>query len=552
MEWLLLSSLALPVSGLAVFELKKRGQDATDRDRKSYVLTFPSDLDELSVQSWLRAIVGSLNSTGFFTGIESIVFETWANDRGITHVISVPSARANYVISQLRTHVRGIRVEPQDERSSFTWTHITQLGSSAPHHSLAIPNTAAQAASMLASVQALDRDETVLIQWVLSSGKPVAPPRSGEKSDRTQHQITDMRSKIEDTNLLGVGRIATVAKTDIRAKHLASRLLSSLTATRTPYTRFYQESVSRKLGPRDIYLGATPLANTVQFSVKELSAVIAWPIGSPLIAGLPQGSTRHLPATESIAREGRVLGRSNFPGSERPIALGRLESLKHLHILGPTGVGKTTLLANLIEQDLRQGYGAIVMESKGDLFQAALDYIPADRIKDVIVLDVNEHSKPIGFNILEQGNPRIVVDQLTDLFQSLYQDTRGVWMRELLFHGLCTLVERKGMTFVDLAALISPRTLDEQAWAAELKKNVSDRELRQFWDRWEAMPTAEKERNAGPLHNRIWQLISRPELRNIIGQSESSFQMADVIRENKVLLINLAGVPREAASLAIS
>jgi len=103
----------------------------------------------------------------------------------------------------------------------------------------------------------------------------------------------------------------------------------------------------------------------MQLTTDELVALLGWPIGSPVVAGLPQARTRHLPATESIARRGRVIARSNFPGAERPLALSISDSCKHLHVCGPTGTGKTVLLANLVAQDMAAGHGVVVIEGKG-------------------------------------------------------------------------------------------------------------------------------------------------------------------------------------------
>jgi len=212
-------------------------------------------------------------------------------------------------------------------------------------------------------------------------------------------------------------------------------------------------------------------------------------------------------------------------------------------------------MANSFAQDVAQGYGGIIIDasnsdSSESLFSRGLSYIPRDRLDDVIIMDVaRDQLNPVGFNILDQGNPRIVVDQLTDLFGHLYQDTKGVWTKELLFHGLYTLAERPGMTFTDLTTLLMPRTLDEVAWAEDVVKNVKDPELRMFWQRWQSFNQSERDRYTQPLMNRAWQLVSRPESRNIIGQSESSFKMVDVLSANKILLVSLAGLPVETASL---
>ncbi len=241
---------------------------------------------------------------------------------------------------------------------------------------------------------------------------------------------------------------------------------------------------------------------------------------------------------------------SNFPGTEqRPLATTAQDSLKHLHILGPTGGGKTTLLTNLVAQDIAAGHGVIVMESKGDLFHGALTAVPEHRIDDVIVLDVTEEQRPVGFNVLAEANPRAIVEQLGSLFEYLYRDSRNVYTREVLYHGLSTLVSRPGLTFADLSVLLAPRLPEEVRWRDNLIASIKETELANFWARFKEAPRIQQERIIQPVLDRIWQLNSRPEIRNIIGQTHSSFTMREVIEQNKILLVNLAGLGAETARL---
>ena len=100
-----------------------------------------------------------------------------------------------------------------------------------------------------------------------------------------------------------------------------------------------------------------------------------------------------------------------------------------MHVVGPTGVGKTALLANMMRQDMAS-HGIVLMENKGDLFHTALDYVPHDRMKDVVVLNVNDTQYPVGFNLADHdpvqyayGGGRIVdaferLDEFSDSFRS--------------------------------------------------------------------------------------------------------------------------------------
>ena len=541
--------------------MRFKAQVQRDQNREAYILTFPAELKPEQVTAWLRSVVETLiKRSGTTLNRETLVFETWSNSREIVHRLLVSEGAAPHVTQQLRTHGRGMSVIQDKARPVVEWTIGVELGMTSPTRQLTITSHADVAASILGSVQSLQQDDIALIQWIVgpASSKSRNDPRSADfsvlrslagHSAALADELKDRQAKYEEPNVLALCRVM-VKGDERRAAGLVQNIQDALGSVNSQSNRFTRMRTADKTLSQRANEAATPLLFPAQVNMTELSALIAWKIGGPHVAGLPGGSSRQLPSTEMIPREGRTIGTSNFPGAPRPIAIGREESLKHLHILGPTGAGKTTLLNHLIAQDMRDGYGVIVLEGKGDLFKETLGQVPTNRINDVIILDVNERYSPVGFNILEQGHTGSVVDQVTELFYSLYPETRGVWMRELLYHGLQTLAEHDGMTFVDLDALVSPRTKQEIAWAAELRKNVKNPELRDFWERWSELAKNEQERNAAPLHNRIWQLSSRPELRNIIGQSKSSFYMDDVIRDNKILLINLSGVPKEAASIA--
>ena len=554
-------SAGLVVIGGLIVGTKRWDQRTHDRQHKTYKLAFPRDLDEERVAAWVRSISGTLKpATLHLSGSPTMVFELWATNRGITHRLKVPYQNADYIIPQLR--MAGIRVSPEDEFPHESWTRAVEVSLTSSHRPLRIISTVDMSARLLASVQALGENETLLMQWVMTPAIPTHPPiyqqaRSSEV--RLEHlfrgtmanrdEINDRRTKLAEPNMLAVLRVAAVASTPIRADHLIYKVRASLASVRQPSSRFVKRLVPGKLLQKRIDDASAPMTFPIQLSVPEVTALIAWPLQNPNIQGLPAPMSRHLPANETVARDGLVVGRSNMPGFERPIAVSYPDSLKHIHIAGPTGVGKSALMANMVRQEIEQGFGVVLLEAKGDLFDAVLDYIPKDRINDVYVLDVNDTKNPVGFNLLQQGDSRVVIDELCDLFDFLYKDARGVWTREVLYHALRTLAINPELAFTDLAPLLVPMSKQEADWSDQIRRAAKDAELRNFWQRFENQPRAAQDRITQPVMDRIWQLNARPELRNIIGQSTSSFQMDDVIRDNKILLINLSGIAKETAGL---
>lgn len=529
----------------------------------AFTVTFPAELDADDTAAWFRALSG-LTTHGLrrLAHVQSIVLELEASPRGFTHRVIVPRAHAGYVASQLRTLIPGARVAPTELPDTSSWTRAVELGMSRMQHSLAAKDAERVNASLLASLRG--QPATVLIQTVLSPAtrqhvrEPISPTiklkfgmtAKARKTARDRDSLNDRRAKLAEPNFLASLRIAVHASSRAEASAALAAVRSALGSTHSAFNGLRARNVRGSVVMRHIDEAHVPYLFPIQLSTTEAVALSGWPIGSPHVAGLPQARSRQLPATAAIPSRGLVVCKSNFPSDERPLALSPEDACKHVHIVGPTGTGKTVLCCNLAVQMMHYGYGLVAIESKGDLFRSIIERIPRKRLDDVIIMDVSDSDFPVGFNVLSEGSPRAVVEELCALFEYLYRDTRSVWTRELLYYGLSTLTTRPDLTFVDLAPLLAPMRPGEEAWRNELVDALTDPELKNFWARFRAQPRAAQDRMAQPVLDRVWQLNARPEIRNIIGQSKSSFHMGDVVVSSKILLVNLSGLGQATASLA--
>ena len=495
------------------------------------------------------------------------MFEIWATDQGIEHWLRVPSQYEQVVVPPLLALMPGTRLVPEDEYPSRAWTQGVEVGVKNSHRQLQIADASALSANILARFAGIGRDETLMMQWAVTPATPRHKPIHGEAKTKefrwnslingtllaTKDEVGERRAKLEEHNFYGVLRVGAAASNQTRATHLITNVISAIKSTHGAANhlvdRWWVRDMQRRM---DTGASPDPLHPAMVLSVSELTGVLAWPIGFPHVAGLPHSRSRHLPPSGAIPRKGLVVAQANFPGAERPLALSSADACKHLHIVGPTGVGKTVLAGNLVAQAIQQGSGVIVMERKGDLFTRVLDAVPTDRLDDVIIVDARD-THPVGYNLLSEGDPRIAVEEICQLFEYLYPDMRrGIWARAALHRGLSTLITRPGMTFIDLVPLLSPnvRSDIEHQWRDELIAEVQDPELARFWQRFDDLSPAQQENYAAPILDRVWQLNERPEIRNIIGQSESSFSFRGAIRQHKVVLVNLAGLGVETGRLA--
>ncbi|WP_435212632.1 type IV secretory system conjugative DNA transfer family protein [Streptomyces sp. bgisy034] len=525
--------------------------------RQTYYLTFPSDLTADHVTTWLRAVSGTLR-TGprRLLGVPSIVLEVRAEDAGISYRCHVPREHADYLIPQLRSLIPGSTAEPASgEEPPHVWTAAVELGQADSRRSAGVVNAEALSASMLTTMQGLGRGEALLLQWVVSPAMRERPSAMREATEDggvfgkllggevDRDQLKERRAKLAEPNLLAVLRVAVKADSTQRSRQLVSRVRSSIASVGGASNAFRKRLTTTNRVVRRVQEAAAPTVFPAVLAASELAGLMAWPIGSPHVAGLPQSRTRQLAATGAISRTGRVLARSNFPGNARLLALSPSESTWHLQVVGPTGSGKTALLTNLIYQDMNAGRGVVLIESKGDLYNAVLDRVPEHRKPDVVLLDVSDTAYPVGWNLL-QGSPYVVAADIQRLFDHLYpQDARGVRVRAGFYHLILTLMlsrEAHGqMTFADIQPLAVPRP-DQEEFSRRLVRGVSHLdELAGWW--LEITSLGRPQRNAyfKPLLDRVWQLSSRPSLRNIIGQSTSTIDLGDIIRQGKILLVNL-------------
>jgi hypothetical protein len=233
-----------------------------------------------------------------------------------------------------------------------------------------------------------------------------------------------------------------------------------------------------------------------------------------------------------------VVAQATFPGAERPVALSVTESMKHLHVIGPTGSGKSSLLCGLIAQDMAAGHGVLVIEPSGDLIAEVLDRVPAKRVKDVVILDPADEARPVGFNILTGATtaPELVVDQVVGIFHDLYRTSWGPRTDDILRAALLTLRSEPGATLVEL-----PLLLTDQGFRRRLVGRIDDPvALGPFWAWYEALGDAERAQAIGPVMNKLRAFLLRRRLRDVLGQAAPAFDLERALAERRIILVPLS------------
>ncbi len=212
---------------------------------------------------------------------------------------------------------------------------------------------------------------------------------------------------------------------------------------------------------------------------------------------------------------------------------------RHVYIIGKTGMGKSTLLENMAVQDIKNGEGMAFIDPHGKTADLLLEYIPEERIKDVIYFAPFDTEHPISFNVLESVDPdkrHLVVSGLMSTFKKIWQDAWSARMEYILTNTLLALLEYPNATLLGVNRMLSDKKFREKVIAS-----VTDPAVRSFWVEEFANYTERMAAEAVPaIQNKIGQFTANALIRNMIGQPKSSFDIRKVMDEKKIMIINLS------------
>jgi energy-coupling factor transporter ATP-binding protein EcfA2 len=215
------------------------------------------------------------------------------------------------------------------------------------------------------------------------------------------------------------------------------------------------------------------------------------------------------------------------------------DRLKHVYVIGKTGMGKSTLLENMAIQDIQNGEGMAFIDPHGGTAEKLLDYVPESRIKDVLYFAPFDLEYPVSFNVMEDigvDKRHLVVNGLMSTFEKIWVDAWSARMAYILSNTLLALLEYPGATLLGVN-----RMLADKEYRRKIVENVKDPSVKSFWIEEFGKYTEKFAAEATPaIQNKVGQFTSNPIVRNLIGQPESSFNIRQFMDEKKILIINLS------------
>ena len=210
-----------------------------------------------------------------------------------------------------------------------------------------------------------------------------------------------------------------------------------------------------------------------------------------------------------------------------------------MYIVGKTGMGKTNLLENMAIQDIENGRGVCYIDPHGDTAEKLIKIIPSERINDVIYFNPADQNFPVAFNVMEKVDPEyrhLVASGLVGVFKKIWADSWGPRLEYILRNAILALLEYPGSTLLGVT-----RILVDKRYRQRVVEKVTDPVVKSFWvDEFTKWNERVLQEVISPIQNKVGQFISSSLIRNIVGQTKSSFDVRDVMDKQKILVMNLS------------
>ena len=246
-----------------------------------------------------------------------------------------------------------------------------------------------------------------------------------------------------------------------------------------------------------------------------------------------------LEVAEKMKKDVNFFAATEFKNQETIFGIKTPDRRKHNYILGKTGAGKSTLIANMAIDDIRKDRGIGIIDPHGDLCDTILEFIPKRRINDVVYLEPFDLTHTFALNVLEVQNKEqkdLVSSGIVAIFKKIYSESWGPRLEYILRNIIITLLEVEGTTLVDILRIIG-----DAGYRKRIVEKVQDPVIKSFWDNeFARMPDSLKAEAVSPIQNKVGQFVSAKMIRNIVGHPKSSINFSTIMDEGKILILNLS------------
>lgn len=382
------------------------------------------------------------------------------------------------------------------------------------------------------------------------------PPAGGTNSDtkvelseRAKTQITKAEEKATKLGYEVKIRLAYLGQNETDAKLNMQALVGTFKQyNSTNLNGFRQLGGSFSAGDLDAYKLRQFTSKGFILNISELASVYHLPhtsVETPNIVWAssktaePPAKLPVLTGETAIDENISAFGLTNFRGINHQFGLLRRDRSRHVYIIGQTGAGKSGLLELMALSDIFYNQGYCIIDPHGDFAIDNLRFIPESRIEDVVYFNPADTAYPVAFNPLEITDPARkpnICSEVIGVLKRMFGDSWGPRLEHILRYTLLALLDRPETTLLDIS-----RMLTDKEFRKETLEYCKDVTVLQFW-KHEFGQWNEKQVNESiaPVLNKVGAFTANPIIRNIIGQSKSSFDIRKIMDEGKILVVNLS------------
>ncbi|MBF4561188.1 DUF87 domain-containing protein [Microbacterium sp. VKM Ac-2870] len=502
-----------------------------------------SAVDEAHALGFLRALAATEGRGG-------IVWEIRTEAGRTRYLIGADPTDLSATLSTLRRLMPNVAVTtPEPRRDAERAGRLQMRGR---YLNLALDARTETLRAVLAALSgATGKEDTLVLQVVLGralapellpTGSPdpsaslgrtlVSGPRPAERSMHAR-----MQDKLAQYRFRTVVRIGVTSPSPVRRRLLIHGLLAAI---RTLQSSGVKISLTTK-NPANLDAGLIPLRQPLRLTPEELLPLLAWPIGDGDLPGLPNRHPALLaPPTTYTPPKKRIFATSTAPGSNTPVGIDIADALRHTHLYGPTGSGKSTLMLHLIKADIDAGRSVVVVDPKRDLAMDVLSLIPENRRSEVAIID-SLSTRPAGVNPFAgfdgpgQGDRRaLVAESMLDLFRGLFPAAFGPLTADTLHASFLTLTYAP-----DASLAVLPKLLTDDKYRRKVVATISEPSLLEFWAHYEQKSPGQQAAAIGPVMTRLRQFLLRPGVRAVLDQPHPAFDLADLFTKPRILIVSL-------------
>lgn len=369
--------------------------------------------------------------------------------------------------------------------------------------------------------------------------------RVSARSHDREDAVSGARDKVNRLLFLCNVRVSVIAPKgkEREARRKVQEIVGSLRQFALPQSNEFAEE--RMTNARELPIGWR--RSPYILSVEEIATI--WHVPTILVqtSGIDRVSSKklespvNLPVINVPSPESHItlLGEAVFHGTRTRFGIKVDDRRRHMYAIGKTGMGKSTVLENMICDDIRSGKGVGVIDPHGDLIDGVLRSIPKSRSNDVILFEPADRDFPISFNPLECRDPDqrpLVTSGLMAVFTKLWPEAFSGRMEHILRNTLLALLEFSGSSMLGIMRMFA-----DPLYRDKVVAQVTDPMVRSFWnDEYASWTDKYRTEAVAAIQNKIGQLLSTPLIRNIVGQVKSELDIRDAMDTGKILLVNLS------------